>query len=590
MFLKVANYKNGRSFLSIVEGYRENGKVKQRVVQKIGYLDELSLQFDDPIQHFKNVAKELTNESIVNSSYNLEIDLNAQLDDSHNCYNVGYLPYKYIYNQTGLNNFCINLQKNLNIQYSLNKNLELLVFSRIINPGSKKYAYECKNEFLAPFDKGITKDSVYDSLDYFNQYKDEIQNLLWKNTKIPYNRDSSKSYYDCTNYYFEIEYNDDDIYDVDGNLLEKGLRKRGPEKNKRPDPIVEMGLLMDSSGIPMAYDIFPGNESEKTSLRPLLKKTKANFGIKRTIVVADRGLNTSDNIYFLAGKNDNKHHHMDGYVYGQSVRGADKEFKAWVLDEKDYKVNIIEEDGKKIYFTHKSRKYAKEIKIVKDGKRKIKVNVCQKQMVYFSFKYLMKQRNDRNKMIKKAQELIKNPSLYTKATSYGASGYIKNIEFDKETGEVKTNHQLFIDQEKIAEEEKYDGYYSIVTSEIELDDFEIRRIYRGLAKIEDTFKVSKTNLGARPAFVWTPEHIQGHFLTCFISLVIVRLLERKLEYKYTVDEIIKSTQKYNCINLDKNIYQFIYKDEIIDEIGNKFNVDLNKKYKKREEIKKMLKY
>ena len=210
---------------------------------------------------------------------------------------------------------------------------------------------------------------------------------------------------------------------------------------------------MDSSGIPMSYDIFPGNESEKTSLRPILKKTKADFGIERTIVVADRGLNTSDNIFYIAGFNNDENSKRDGYVYGQSVRGADKEFKKWVLDEKGYKTDIIDENNKKIAFTHKSRVYSKEIKITRDGKRKVKVNVCQKQMVYFSFKYLMKQRNDRNRMIKKAKEMIKNPAGYTKATSYGAAGYISNIEFDRTTGEIKTEKELFLDEEKIKEEE-----------------------------------------------------------------------------------------------------------------------------------------
>jgi len=585
------NKKTGRTYLAIYESYRdENNIPRSHSVKKIGFLDELVNDYDDPIQFFTDLAKKMTIDKNNDSSLSLSIDLNSTIDSGYNLLNVGYLPYKHIYNDIGLNDFFINKQKKLNIQFSLNKNLELLVFSRILFPGSKKLTFENRNLFFAPFNTGITRDSVYDSLDYFERFKSDIQELIWKNTRDSYHRDCSKSYYDCTNYYFEIEYNDDDIFDDDGEITEKGLRKRGPEKNKRPDPIIEMGLLMDSSGIPMAYELFPGNESEKTSLRPILKKTKASFGIERTVVVADRGLNTSDNIYFLAGKNDNENSHMDGYVYGQSVRGADKEFKQWVLQEEGYKTDMVEENGQKICFTHKSRIYAKQLKINKDGKRNVKVNVCQKQMVYFSFKYLMKQRNDRNKMIKKAEDLIKKPGSYTKATSYGAAGYIKNIEFDKTTGEVITDRDLSIDMDKIAEEEKYDGYYSIVTSEIELDDHEIRNIYRGLAKIEDTFKVTKSDFSARPAFVWTPSHIRGHFLTCFIALVIMRLLEKKLNNKYSVERIIESTKKYNCTNIDKNLYQFIYKDEIIEDISKVFNIDLNKKYRKREEIKKILKY
>ena len=590
VFLKKTTYKNGKTFLSIVESYRDdNGKSKHRVIKKIGYLDDFLDQYDDPVAYFSQLAKDMTKNANEYIHVSLDIDMNSNIDPGYNFYNVGYLPYKYIYIELGLNEFFINKQRTLNIEYSLSKNLQLLIFSRILYPASKKSTFDNKHIFFEPFD-GITRDSIYDSLDYFYKYKQEIQQLLWENSKDIYQRDASRSYYDCTNYYFDIEYNDEDILDENGNIIEKGLRKRGPEKNHRPDPIVEMGLLMDSTGIPMAYDLFPGNESEKLSLRPILKKTKASFGIKRTIVVADRGLNTSDNIFFLAGINNKANNDMDGYVYGQSVRGADKEFKSWVLDEKDYKIELIKDDGEETIFTHKSRIYSKEIKIKKDGKRKIKVNVCQKQMVYFSFKYLMKQRNDRNKMIKKAEDIIKRPANYTKATSYGAAAYVNNIDFDKETGEIKTDRILTINREKIAEEEKYDGYYSIVTSEVEYSDYKIRKIYRGLAKIEDTFKVTKTNFNSRPVYVWTKEHIEGHFLTCFVSLVIMRLLEKRLKNKYTVEQIIESTKNYNCINIDKNIYQFLYKDNIIDDISKEFDVDLDKKYRKRKSIKSLLKY
>lgn len=591
MFLKKSHYKNGRTFLSIVEAFRDDqGHSKQRVIKKIGYLDDLSASYEDPIAFFSNLAVQMTLDAKLESNTTLNIDMNASIDPGYNLLNVGYLPFKYLFNELGLNDFLINKQRYLNIDYSLSKNLQLLVFSRILFPASKKSTFENRDRFFAPFHEGITRDSVYHSLDYFYKYKEDMEQLIWKNTKDKYNRDISKSYYDCTNYYFEIEYNDEDLVNENGEVVKKGLRKRGPEKNHRPDPIVEMGLLMDASGIPLAYHLFPGNESEKLSLRPIINKTKTKFGIQRTIVVADRGLNTSDNIFFLAGKNDETPNKRDGYVYGQSVRGADQEFKEWVLNEKGYQVQIIKEQGEEIAFTHKSRIYAKEIRILKDGKRKRKVNVCQKQMVYFSFKYLMKQRYERSRMVRKAEELIKKPANYTKATSYGAAGYINNLEFDKETGEIKTDKVLSLDREKIAEEEKYDGYYSIVTSEIELDDYQIRKIYRGLAEIEDTFKVSKSNFGSRPAFVWTQEHIEGHFLTCFLSLVIMRLLEKRLENQYSVEQIIESTQKYNCVNIDKNIYQFLYWDEVIDALSKAFDVNLNKKYEKREKIKNLLKY
>ena len=208
-------------------------------------------------------------------------------------------------------------------------------------PGSKKEASEKRDRFFEKFNNFELKD-IYRSLDYFNSYKEEIETLLWNKTKDSYNRKTDNLYYDCTNYYFEINYNDTDLVDEEGNILEKGYRKREPEKNHRPDPIIEMGLLMDSTNFPIFYDLFPGNESEKLSLLPITRKVKKNCNLGRTVIVADRGLNTSDNIYFIAGNNHNSN--LDGYIYGQSVRGSDEEFKNWLLDQKDYISEIVKKD------------------------------------------------------------------------------------------------------------------------------------------------------------------------------------------------------------------------------------------------------
>ena len=572
-------------YLDVIESYRKDGKPTIRSIMTIGYLKDSG----HDLTYYEDMVKEMNLKKKEEKKTTLLIDMNESLPLGDELMNVGYFALKHIYNELGLNEFFAELKRRSKIGYSLNKNMELLTFSRILYPASKRSTYDNRKVFFEGFDKDITKDSIYNCLDVFYKHKEKIEKLIFDNTKDKYQRDTSTSYYDCTNFYFEIEYNDEDEIDDKGNILNKGLRKRGPEKNRRPDPIVGMGLLMDKDGIPLAYDIFPGSESEKLTLRPITKRVKRDYEIDRTIVVADRGLNTSDNIFFLAGKNE-KINDRDGYVYGQSVRGADKEFKEWVLNENGYITDIIIKDDKEIAFTHKSRIIAKEVKIKKDDKRTVKVRVCQKQMVYFSFKYLMKQRKDREKMIKKAEDIVKRPASYTKATSYGAAYYIDNISFDKETGEIKTDKKLSINYDKVKEEEKYDGYYSIVTSEIEYDDYKIRKIYKGLSKIEDNFKVTKSYLKGRPVFVWTDEHIKSHFLICFIALVIIRLLEKKLDNKYTIPDIISSLKSYNCINLETNIYKFTYRDKIIDDLAKVFGVTLDKKYQRREEIKKLLRY
>ena len=344
---------------------------------------------------------------------------------------------------------------------------------------------------------------------------------------------------------------------------------------------------MDKTGIPLSYNLFPGNQSEKITLRPALKNTKSNFGIDRTIVVADRGLNTSDNIFFLAGKNDDKSN-KDGYVYGQSVLSSDREFKEWVLNQDGYITDIFTEDGEEIHFKHKSRIYAKTIQIERDGKRKNKYTVYQKQMVYYSKKYADKQKYERDLVIAKAKDLINNPGKYTRATSVGAAGFINNISFDKTTGEV-IDRNLSLNIDKIKELEKFDGYYSIVTSEKNLSDKEIRDIYSGLWKIEETFKITKSDIKTRPVYVWTKEHIESHFLTCFISLVILRLLQYKTHHIYSTKELINSLKKWSCYNLEHDIYINVNYSNILNNISNIFNIELSNKYINWKKILNLLK-
>lgn len=608
MFLKQSKSHN-RIYLSFVQGYRdETGKIKHKTIKKIGYLDELEKQFDNPIEYFKNIAKEKNNNEI--TEYTIK-NLNTKtIDENVNSKNLGYIVLKKIYKELQIDNFLSNEQKKLKMQYDLNKIFELLIFSRILFPASKNETFNNKDVFFEKFDFSL-KD-LYRSLDYFNDFKDDILKLIWDNTKDKYNRDTSISYYDTTNYYFEISYNDEDLIDENGTILEKGYRKKGPSKEHRKTPIISMGLLMDKIGIPLSYDLFPGNESEKLQMRPALNSTKAKYGIERTIIVADRGQNTSDNLVFIAGKNDDDHTNHDGYVYGQSIIGADKEFKTWAISQDGfindyvydedgnlvtYKERIEDENGKllryeekPIIFKHKSRLYAKKVKIKKDNKRKVNYTVYQKQMIYYSKQYADRQKHERENAVKKAKDLIENPGKYTQATSYGCTKYINNIRFDEENGEIPKGLELSLKLDKIKEEEKFDGYYSIVTSEKDLSDKEIRDIYKGLWKIEESFKITKSNLETRPVYVWTKEHIEAHFLTCFISLVIIRLLEYKTNRKYSTRKMIDSLKKFNSTNIEHDIYLQNFSNDVIKDFEEIFDVNLSRKYLTLSEIKKILNF
>lgn len=607
MYLKACPGYKGKIYLSFVQGYRdENGKSKQKTIEKIGYLDDLKKIYDDPISHFREIAKQRNSEAINELTIK---NLNSKtIECNSKTKNLGYILLKKVYKELGIDEILNDKQDNLKIKYNLKDIFSMLVYMRILKPGSKKDAFENMDILFEKYNFSL--DDLYRSLTILNPLKENIQKVIWENTKNKYNRDTSRSYYDCTNYYFEIEYNDEDIFEYDENgdvilekdgtpkILESGIRKKGPEKNHRPDPIVEMGLLMDASGIPMSYHLFPGNESEKNSLVPILNRTRTQFNIGRTIVVADRGLNCSENIIYVAGTSLEESLKRNGYVYGQSVRGADAEFKEWVLS-KDYIIDTFKgEDDEIITFKHKSRVYPKKMYVIRDDKEKTKsgnkvketILVDQKQMVYYSEKYAKKQRHDRDLIIKKAEDLIAHPDKYSRATSYGVAGYVKNLKFVKSTGEIADKNNLFLNIEKIKEEEKYDGYYSIVTSEENLSDFEIRNIYKGLSKIEETFKVTKSGFSSRPVWVSRADHIQSHFLICFVSLVIIRLLEKNLNDKYPFHKIIDSIRNYTSNNIEHDIYMQNFRNKIIEEFETKLNIDLSKKYMSLSQIKKILNF
>ena len=604
LFIKKAKYKNGKTYCSIVDGYRINNKVKQNVIKSYGYLSDLEKEYGDADSFLNSELEKLKKE--FESTVTIVRNLNEKNNFEDDTFNIGYAYLKSIFHNLGIIDILKKKQYTTNIQFSLPKACELLTYSRIINPGSIKYIYEHKNKFFEPFD--LSQNDLYRSLAPLVSCKEDIFKGLWNNTKDKYNRDVSTSFYDCTNYYFEIEYDDEDIYKTDENgnieykdgkpiIEKKGLRKRGAEKNHRPDPIVEMGLLLDKQGLPLSYKLHPGNTNEKETLLPEIRNIKKRHDIDRIVVVADRGLNDSENMIMLSGLNlDRKN--RDGYIYGQSIRGADAEFKAWVLKD-DYITDVIEDDnGEQVVFKHKSRMYPRKVNVkredlglTKNGNTKIqKVTIDQKQMVYYSQKYANKQKRDREKIIEKAKDLIKNPGKYKKATSYGAAGYIDNISFDENTGEIINTALLSLNEEKIKEDAKYDGYYAIVTSEEHLSDLELRNIYKGLSKIEESFKITKSEFDARPINVRLEDHIDSHFLICFIALLIVRILELETNNKYSLKKILERIKEFQCTHDAGNLYRLInYKPEIL-YLNRKFNIDFDNKNITREKIKKILKY
>jgi transposase len=566
MFLRKSfNKKSGRTYLTIVHGYRDQfGKSKSKTVKSIGYLDELEKEYSDPIKHFTQVAKEMDKERTDNEYLTLQIHSNEKIQKgTRNRKNYGHIVFSKIYHELELNRFLNNKRRHENFKYNTDSIMRLLLFCRLLYPASKKKTLELKDRFFDNFN--FTLDDVYNSLSHFHEISTDLLRHLHDKIVEQYDRETSLVYYDVTNYYFEIDKEDE-------------LRKKGFSKEGRRSPIVQMGLALDRSGIPITYKLFKGNTHDSETYLPAMSDIKKEYGVDRIIVVADKGLNSGDNIAFNTVLGD-------GYIFSKSIRGADEEFKAYVLDEKGY----IEGNDYKM----KSRVIPAEINVtvkqVGKKKSKKKVQVDQKQVIFYSEKYAQRSKRKREELLAKAADLIANPTKYTKATSYGAAGYVKNLNFDKETGEIKETSQLrFIDTERIQEEEKYDGYYAIVTSELDELDSNIINAYRGLWKIEESFKITKSTLGARPVYLSRDDHINAHFLICFLALTIARLTEIRLKNRYPFSRIVESLRSVSCTHIDQNLFVFDYDDEITVDLNNVFNFDFGKKFMTLAQIKKKL--
>ena len=574
---KSPNKKTGRIYLSMVRTYRdkEKGYSRTLTVESFGYLDELEKTYADPISYLENYVTERNLEEMreaaeytITAKKGQTIEINAA-----NRKNYGYIVIVRLFYELGLDRFLINRQRRkTKINYNTSTIMKLLVISRILSPGSKKQAYEERSRYF-DFENEDTFElvDVYRSLSYFASLEKDIQLLMHNRVTKNYGRNLDLIYYDVTNYYFEIDQEDN-------------LRKKGVSKEHRPNPIVQMGLAMDAGGMPISYEIFPGNESEKLHLRPAVFELRNKYDSGRVITVADAAQNTGNNVYYLdEGK--------QGYIFSQSIRGGSKSFKNYVINETGYV--WYGEDHKR-----KSRIERRKIQVDfkrKDGTiHKKDVLVDQRQIVFYSAKYAARSKAKREAAVLKAQRIIGNPSAYTKATSHGALKYIVNMEVDKKTGEIKTSKgKPYLNLDAIREDEKYDGYYAIVTNVFDegankgkFDDGRIIDIYRGLWRIEDSFAITKDELEIRPIFLSREDCIKAHFLTCFISLVIVRLLQKKTDYKYSSQKLIKALQDISCSHEGGNMFLFDYRSKVSDAIGEAFGLDFTRLRLTRAEIKK----
>lgn len=555
MRLKISKSKNTTLFY-IIKDYTRNGKRSTKIVKRIGNLDDIKIMAGntDYMAWLKDYVKQYNEEHCKSETIIIKKN-NKKLISMNNkiSFNIGYLFLKKLYNQLKLNNICYEIQNKYKFQFDLNEILSYLVFARIIYPSSKLETFrQCQNFIEQPKFK---LHDEYRALNYIAENMDFIQEQLFNNSKDVVKRNSSIIYYDCTNYFFEIDKEDD-------------IRKYGISKEHRPNPIVGMGLFMDGDGLPLSCNIYPGNQSEQKTLIPEETKIINNFKLDDTkmVLCTDAGL-ASDEIKKFNVKNNR------GFVITQSLKKLKDEYKIQVFDKNDWRIpndlknvynleNIINDESLK-------EKYYDTLfyKVIQTETKSVKQDL----IVTFSFKYFDYNRNIRNNQIERAKKSIETNNVTRKGKNQ--NDYRRFIDSINSTdnGEIAENSSYSIDEDLIKEEEKYDGYYALTTNLIG-DINQILKIVKGRWEIEESFRIMKSDFLARPVNLSREDRIKAHFMTCFISLFVYRLLEKKLNYKFTTSQILETLRGMNVLEIkgDGYIPEYIRTD-ITDELHELFD-------------------
>lgn len=594
----------------IQQGFRNGKKTTTKNIKRLGKHSELLLITDNPLEYAKNEVKKMNeeyrsgrSEFIVTMDFNERIPSTDSPCSNSTSLNIGYLYLKDIYAKLNLSDFFKSVSSDRKITYDCNKICQFLTYARILDPASKYGTYDKLDTYYEK--PQVEYQHMIRFLDILDRNSDKYLKHLFDNSENIVKRDTSVMYYDCTNYFFETEKPDEEIVDeVTGEII-LGLRQFGISKENKTSPIVEMGLIMDSRGIPISMCIHPGNTNEQLTAVPLEKEVIKMTGNKKFIYCADAGLGS----YNIRKFND-----MGGraYIVTQSVKKLGQEIKDIVFNDANYRLlsnddaitlkemrtfNKKDANNLSLYndFAYKvipantamdTGLY--EEKVYKNGrtkKVKAKGTLHQYIIVTFSRKMMEYQRTIRERQLERAKKLLrlKDPEKIKKGPN-DIRRFLKNTSSDT------ANYVL--DMDKIHEEEKYDGFYAVATN---LDDSakDILAVAQNRYKIEDCFRIMKTNFDARPVFLRKPERIRAHFLICYTALLIYRLMECKLDDNLThvtTSNLIKTLRNMNVVNMDDMYYKSIYSgSQALDALERCFELQLNRKYYRPSDLNKIVK-
>ena len=508
-----------KTHIRVVEGYRPGPgmSTKQRTIKSFGYLEDQADQ-----KAFMTMVEEFNANFKIDGSLRIEVASNALMYSEENRrQNYGYKFLEAVYKLLEIDSFIQNytVEHKFKGAYLPGDIFKFLVLARILYPDSKRASCQLKDGFYG-MNADFTLPDVYRSLDNFADFEIKLQQHLNERVKATIGRDLSHAFYDVTNYFFEIDFPSG----------ESDLRKRGVSKEHRTDPIVAMGLFMDANGLPVSMSMFPGNTSDSLTLQPTMKDVKDSYGLGRLVVVADKGLNSSKNIDAIINNGD-------GFVFSQILRGKKGQ---------RYQERLLDENGwtSKDPAAFRYKMFEEEYEGKDEGGNK--VIRLRKVLIYWSKAEADMARRKREEKLEKAMRSVNNNAYGIKK---GVDEYTKESIVDLETGEILENTKKLrsVDLEKAEQDAMYDGYFCIITSELEYDERKIRQVYGSLWQIEQSFRIMKSDLYARPVFVRKNEHIRAHFLICFVSLLVVRIIQHRMgEKALSAERIARALNAATC--------------------------------------------
>ncbi|WP_373219568.1 IS1634 family transposase [Ruminococcus sp. 5_1_39BFAA] len=542
MRVTTSKSKNAESFY-ISKGYiNDKGVSTSVIIRKLGTLKELLPEHgptrDDVLAWAKEEARLETlkyKQEQENRLVQITFHADRQLDyDKQTFFRGGYLFLQFVYYQLQMNKICRKLKQKYKFKYDINAILSDLIYTRILEPCSKRSSYNAASEFLEK--PSYELHDVYRALDVLGSECDLIQAEVYKNSHFLGKRNDKILYYDCSNYYFEIEQED-------------GSKKYGKSKEHRPNPIIQMGLFMDGDGIPLAFSLFPGNANEQTSLKPLEKKVLGDFGCQKFIYCSDAG---------LGSESIREYNHMGerAYIVTQSIKKLKKEEKEWALSPQGFKrvsddtpvdITKLPEDDKGLYY--------------KDGPYTTK-KLHQRLIITYSPKYALYQKSIRDKQVERAQKMLDSGSTKkNRKNPNDPARFIGTMAVTEEGEAASVQH--YLDENKISEEAQYDGFYAVCTDLLDDEVGDILKVSEGRWQIEECFRIMKTDFSARPVYLQDENRIKAHFLICFLALMVYRFLERKLNSKYTCENLLDTLKAMNFAEIQEQGFIPLYKREAI---------------------------